>query len=258
MKTSPFFLWPKLILAILVVSLSTALASADGFIWPIPPSPSVPTINLAVKYHHVTVTIENQIARVHIDQIFHNPNDFDVEGTYIFPVPTDATLSTFSMYVDGEELTGEIYEQEEARQIYEDTVRQLIDPALLEYLGQGMFQATIYPIEANSDKRVEIDYTQLLEKTGDALHYIYPLNTERFSSENLESVTISVDITTNQPIKNLYSPTHTIATSKTDEYHATASYEETNILPKNDFELIISESKEAALKCCSNKFVRKL
>lgn len=244
MKTSPFFLWPKLILAILVFSLSTALASADGFIWPIPPSPSVPTINLAVKYHHVTVTIENQIARVHIDQIFHNPNDFDVEGTYIFPVPTDATLSTFSMYVDGEELTGEIYEQEEARQIYEDTVRQLIDPALLEYLGQGMFQATIYPIEANSDKRVEIDYTQLLEKTGDALHYIYPLNTERFSSENLESVTISVDITTNQPIKNLYSPTHTIATSKTDEYHATASYEETNILPKNDFELIISESKD--------------
>ena len=243
MKIFRLFKWVNLGLIALVFFLTSSIASADGFIW-IPPDPIVPTINLSVKYHHVTVTIDNQVAQVHIEQVFHNPNDYDVEGTYVFPVPDGATLSAFSMYVDDEELIGEIYEKEEARQIYEAIVRQMIDPALLEYLGQGMFQATIYPIEANSDKKVEIDYTQVIEKTDDALNFVYPLDTESFSSENLENVTISVNITTNQPIKNIYSPTHNIGTSKTDEYHATASYEENDILPKNDFELIITESED--------------
>jgi len=37
---------------------------ADGFIIP------EPGINMAVKYHHVTVTIQNQVAHTEVDQVF--------------------------------------------------------------------------------------------------------------------------------------------------------------------------------------------
>ena len=62
--------------------------SADGFIIP------EPGINVAVKYHHVTVMIENQVAHTEIDQVFLNDTDLDsVEAMYVFPLPEGATFT---------------------------------------------------------------------------------------------------------------------------------------------------------------------
>jgi len=73
---------------------------------PIRPCPPVPpplgSTPLTVKYHKVTVTIEDQVARTHVDQVFVNDSTFAQEGTYIFPLPLDATVSQFAMWVDGQ------------------------------------------------------------------------------------------------------------------------------------------------------------
>jgi len=39
---------------------------------------------LVIRYHRVTVQIENQVAVTHVDQVFYNPNDWAVEGIYMF------------------------------------------------------------------------------------------------------------------------------------------------------------------------------
>ena len=59
---------------------------------------------LAIKYHRVTVTIDNQIATTHVDQVFLNDSAIDLEGLYIFPLPADAAVSDFAMWVDGKRL----------------------------------------------------------------------------------------------------------------------------------------------------------
>lgn len=230
--------------AIFSLLFLTNTALADGMIIIEPPifPPPVPTIDLAVKYHHVTVNIENQVAQVHIEQVFKNTNDYEVEGTYMFPIPEDAVLSDFGMWVDGEKLEAEVLEKDEAQRIYEEIVRRMIDPALLEYVGQGMFKARIYPIEANSEKKVEIDYTQVLTKDNDTIRFLYPLNTEKFSSEKLENVTVTVNIKGNEALKNIYSPTHNVAINKKGLKEASASYEENDVKPDRDFEVIYSES----------------
>ena len=46
--------------------------------------------------------------------------------------------------------------RDQARAIYEDIVRQQRDPALLEYVGRGAFQASIFPIPAGAERRMEI------------------------------------------------------------------------------------------------------
>lgn len=38
----------------------------------------------------MNVTIENQVATTHIEQLFRNPNDWMLEGTYFFPLPPGA------------------------------------------------------------------------------------------------------------------------------------------------------------------------
>ena len=90
------------IIAVLVVCLAfPGEARADGIIIPEPPicdpgpCPPVPfpIAQLNIRYHRVTVNIEDQVAITHVDQVFYNPNEWAVEGTYIFPIPQDAAIT---------------------------------------------------------------------------------------------------------------------------------------------------------------------
>ncbi|MFC2154430.1 VIT domain-containing protein [Candidatus Altiarchaeota archaeon] len=242
----------KILLVVLFFTLCVDLARADGFIIPepirpIPPHPPYPPPEipyLAVKYHHVDVTIDNQYAETKIDQVFMNNYPRDLEGTYIFPLPEEASISKFSMYVDGEELTGEMLERDEARRIYEDIVRKMRDPALLEYVGRDMFKARVYPIPANDDKRVKLAYSEMIKCDTGICRYVYPLSTEKFSSEKLEDVYVKVVIESKIPIKSVYSPTHEVEVDWINENKVEVSYEDEDVLPKKDFEIIYTVSEE--------------
>ncbi|HRZ58371.1 MAG TPA: VIT domain-containing protein, partial [Candidatus Paceibacterota bacterium] len=56
---------------------------------------------LDVTFHRVEAKVRDQVATTWIDQEFYNPNDRQLEGTYIFPVPRGAQIDKFSMEVDG-------------------------------------------------------------------------------------------------------------------------------------------------------------
>lgn len=232
--------------AFLCLYLATAqVASADGFIIPVPPPHVVEIVpDLAVKYHHVRVTIEDQVAETHIDQVFLNDSPYDLEGTYIFPLPEEAAISDFAMFVDGERLSGKMLDKDEARRVYESIVRRRRDPALLEYVGRNAFQASIYPIPAHGEKRVQLAYSQVLLAEKGLVHYVYPLDTERFSSRPLEEVVITIDLESRVPIKAIYSPSHKIAVERTSETSARVSFEANDVRPDKDFELYYSISED--------------
>lgn len=229
----------------------TKPGKADGIIIPEPPIcdpcpiPS-PMSQLVIRYHHVTVTIEDQIATTHVDQVFYNPNNWDVEGTYVFPIPKDAAVNNFILWMDGEPVQGEIMDAKEARQTYEQIVANLRDPALLEYADQGAMQARIYPIPSKGERRIELEYTQALAAENGLVEYLYPLGTEKFSIDPLEDVSITVDITSHQPIRAAYSPSHSISISREDDHHLRAGYEERDVLPDEDFSLIYSVGESEA------------
>ena len=169
--THHFLQQPLLTLGLLFILLLFMLifaahpVSADGFIIPQPPvDRPIPwrDVPLTIKYHRVNVTIEDQVATTKVDQVFVNDAGFAVEGTYIFPLPEDAAVSSFDMWVDGKKLEGKLLGRDEARRIYEDIVRSQKDPALLEYVGRGAFQARIFPIPPRGERRIELTYTQVL------------------------------------------------------------------------------------------------
>jgi len=224
---------------ILLLAISAGTVWADGIIIPEFPFP-----NLAIKYHRVEVEIEDQAAHTEIDQVFLNREPRDIEGTYIFPLPRDASFSAFSMHVDGEPLAAEILEADEAREIYEEIVRQRIDPALLEYVGQGAYRARIFPIPAEGEKRVQLAYDELLTMDADIVRYLYPLNTEKFSSEPLEDVSVAVTIRSSTPIKAIYSPSHEIFIERNGENEAKVVYADEGVTPDKDFVLYYTVARE--------------
>ncbi|MCU0503223.1 MAG: VWA domain-containing protein [Anaerolineae bacterium] len=223
-------------------------AAADGIIVPQPPRDrpiSWREIPLAVKYHRVEVTIKDQVATTHVDQVFVNEAAFPVEGTYLFPLPEDAAISSFDMWVDGQKLEGKLLGREEARAIYEEIVRKQRDPALLEYVGRGAFQARIFPIPPRGERRIELTYTQVLPQKDGLVHYRYPLNTEKFSARPIGEVAITVRLEDKAPLRAIYSPSHPVVVMRDGDRRATASYEARNVRPDRDFDLYTSVSNEA-------------
>lgn len=231
--------------ALFALLLRPMPVTADGIIIVHPPPGRViSTTPLAVRDHLVTVTIENQVATTRIDQTFVNPSDVALEGTYVFPLPAGATISEFNMWVDGKRWEGQVLSRDEAREIYERIVRRRKDPALLEYVGRGAFQASIFPIQPGDERRIELGYTQVLAMDQGLIEYVYPLNTEKFSARPLERVSITVNIASDVPLRAIYSPTHDIAVFREDETHARVGYEDTNVLPDRDFVLYYSVTPE--------------
>jgi Ca-activated chloride channel homolog len=234
-----------MLLAVFAAAVLAAPAAlrADGFIIPDPrPGEQVPP--LSVKYHHVKVEIVDQVAKTSVDQVFINHFGRDIEGTYIFPVPEGASVSDFAMFIGNERVQGEILDSREARRVYEDIVRRLRDPGLLEYMGRNLFRARVYPIPARGEKRVQISYTEVLKAENGLVRYLYPLNTERFSRDPLTDVGISVRIESRVPLLNIYSPSHRISVRKDGEGAARASYEAKDVRPDKDFLVYYSLSKD--------------
>lgn len=240
------------LLAVLATIIPANGVNADGVIVvdppacdPVCPEPVYVGDQLVVRNHKVDVTIDQQLATTEIDQIFHNPNDWTAEGTYLFPVPVGATIDQFSMTVDGKQVDAQLLEADEARDIYEQIVSQMRDPALLEYLGQNLIQARMFPIEPGDDAQIQIRYQQVLTAENGVVHYRYPLNTERFSAAPLESASIRVEVTSDEPVRAIYSPSHGIAVDQQDDTHFTAGWEATDVEPDTDFDLFYTLSNDA-------------
>jgi len=244
-------------LAWIPVSLISGLARADGFIvihnpppilppHPHPPMPPhYPFAPLEVKYHHVTAKITDQVAVTDVDQSFYNPNNQQLEGTYLFPIPVGAQIDKFTMDINGKPVEAELLDADKARRIYEDIVRKARDPALLEYAGQGLFKIRIFPIEPRSEKRIQLKYTQLLRSDSGMVQYLYPLNTEKFSAAPLKSVSIMVELECQQPIKSIYSPSHTVEIQRHGENRAVVGFEARDAKPDTDFQLFFAPENAA-------------
>ncbi|NNG27814.1 MAG: VWA domain-containing protein, partial [Ignavibacteriaceae bacterium] len=184
------------------------------------------------------------VATTYIDQEFLNPTDILMEGYYIFPIPVGAVINEFSMEINGKLAAAELLDAIKAREIYEQIVRQVRDPALLEYTNQGFFKVRIFPIEPRSTKRVKISYREVLNPDNGLYEYLYPLNTEKFSAKPLKDVSIKVDLQTNNEIKNIYSPTHPVDIVHKDNHNAIISFEEENTKPDIDFKLYYNTNND--------------
>lgn len=194
---------------------------------------------LNITHHRVTVSIENQIATTSVDMEFVNEGNALAEGTFVFPLPKGASVDQLTMFINGVAVEGKILPADEAREVYNEIVRQYRDPALLEYIGSSAIQANVFPIPPGESRRIEIKYSQVIEVENGLIHYVYPLKvTNLLSPRPVNELSIRVDVKSNDPISNIYSPSHPIAIRRDDANDSfSAGYESNTSLPQDDFSL---------------------
>jgi Ca-activated chloride channel family protein len=201
----------------------------------------------------VRVEITDQVAKTYITQTFSNDTDRNLAGTYLFPLPEDTTFSSFSLHIDGKPVEGKILEAQEARQTYEDIVRRMVDPGLLEYADHKTVRARIFPIPAHGTKKVELEYTQLLKAENGLLKYRFPLKTETDGAA-AEEVKVNVKLSSKQGLRTIWSPSHTVKTDKQDDHTAKVAFAGQDIVPDKDFLLYFSVSdKDMAANVLTHK-----
>ena len=219
---------------------------------PIPRPQPLPDA-LPVKSIKLDTKINGQVATTHVEQVFRNDTPYTLEGTYFFPIPESSSIIEFAIWENGKKLVGEVRSREEARRIYDEIVRRQRDPGLLEYAGKDLFQASIFPIPPNSDKKLELTYTQILNAESGTVAYRYPLGTGRNlwsrplpmedvsyrpnvgSQQKFGTVSGTVEIVGKEALRNIYSPSHQIDIKRKGETTATLSFETNG--NDNDFQL---------------------
>lgn len=215
---------------------------------PIPRPVPIPNA-LPVKSIQLDTKIIGQVATTHIEQVFRNDTPYTLEGTYFFPIPETASIVEFAIWENGKKLVGEVRSREEARRIYDEIVRRQRDPGLLEYAGKDLFQASIFPIPPNSDKKLELTYSQVLKAESGTVAYRYPLGTgrnlwQRQSNEDVRrnmptqkfgTVSGKIEIVGREALRNIYSPSHQVEVKRKGETSASVSFETSN--NDNDFQL---------------------
>lgn len=131
--------------------------------------------NISIKSHDVRVVINNGFAKTEVDQIFINTGDKNLEAVYSFPLPKEASLSELSLWIDGNEIIGEVLEKQQARQVYEDQKNKGNQTAVAEKEDYKDFNISVSPVLAGNETRVRLVYYQPLNIDLNVGRYVYPL-----------------------------------------------------------------------------------
>ncbi|MDQ3675176.1 MAG: VIT and VWA domain-containing protein, partial [Gemmatimonadota bacterium] len=183
------------------------------------------------KSSDVQVDLVDRVLRYEVTETFVNRGSRVGEADYMFPLPKGAAFQDLKLSINGEMVAGETMSADRARQIYEEIVRSQRDPALLEWMGYGLFRARIFPIGPGEERTVVLRFQVVAPREGDALRvdYFRGLRDSRSTlSQRFEAKTSFVLTYPNdRSYGTAYSPTHSIEQASGSIYSPASSVSET-------------------------------
>ena len=189
-------------------------SEAAGLLKPVNGSDS----QISIKRHDVKVVINNGYAKTQVDQVFVNTGGTELEAVYQFPLPKQASLSELSLWIDGQEVIGEVLEKQRATEIYEDQKAQGKDTAIAGKDDYKTFQVSVHPVRVDKPTRVRLVYYQPLHIDLNIGRYVYPLAEGGVDDERIafwsvddsvrETFTFDLVLKSTQPIKDVRLPAH--------------------------------------------------
>lgn len=208
---------------------------------PIPPPrpvPPPPEISYSVESLSINGRVNNQVAQVEVSQTFRNTGSRTLEASFVFPLPYDGAIDRMTLMVDGREIPARLLKADEARREYESIVRRNRDPALLEWVGTGMFKTSVFPIPPGQKRTVSLRYTQLCRRQDGMVDFLFPLSTAKYTSKPMRELEIRLNLREEEEIKNIYCPNHDVEVKRLDSRTVTVTYLARDIVPLTDFRLL--------------------
>lgn len=155
--------------------------------WPAPPvlplrqSPLIVTPAGQLPIRLVQVNIDGEVrgslVESQVELSFLNPNPRTLEGELQFPLRETQTLSGFALEMaDGTMMPAVPVPRATGRQAFEDTIRQRVDPALLEQTEGQRFRLRLYPLNSGQPRRVRLLISETLRADSHGAQLRLPLD----------------------------------------------------------------------------------
>ena len=195
---------------------------------------------IRIEKHIVKTVIEEGVAKTTVEQSFLNQNPVVLEGTYLFPISDEASITEFTMTMNGKVVKGEVVEKDKAREIYEGIVRRQRDPALLEYAGKRLFKASVFPLTPNAPVDISLTYVEQLRNEAGLYEYRYPLRTQSYSPGYVGTVAVAVSVRAAAGVKTVFSSSHQVSRSVKSDAQVDVAFEGREMEASKDFNLYYS------------------
>lgn len=194
---------------------------------------------LEVRKIDVAVELDDHTALTTVTHTFFNRGRRWQEGRFLFPLPKDAVVEDFTMWIGGREMPAELLDADKARKIYEDIVRSMKDPALLEFQDNGMLSLRVFPIEAGQEKVVKLAFRQSLKRTASLRQWRWPMTFASLDNAAIGQFKLDARVHSRDALNTLYVPTHDCRIERSGKT-GRVSFQASQFQPKNDLEILFS------------------
>ena len=214
------------------LSLPFAPASAQWILppEPIPPDRHLPPAGSAVarlESIRTEMSIRDQVAtRTTRMAYVVSGGAARNEATVYLPFDAKAQVNAFAVTMNGQRLAGDLLDADKSRRIYEDIVRQMRDPALLECYGSQLLRVRVFPLPPNGRFDLEVRTTELLPAEGGLVRVASPAVALGDDARAGVRVSFRAEIRDSVPIRTVFSPGRAVAVTRPSDREAVVSWED--------------------------------
>ena len=134
-----------------------------------------PAPQLSLSAMNLSVQVHGRMAEVTIEVTVFNPSDEEVEARFALTMPQDAVVTGYALDINGKLIDGVLIDQPKAKAVYEDEIREKVDPGLAEVTRGNQFRTRIYPIDAQGSRTVRLRFVAPVDVANGL---VLPLETE--------------------------------------------------------------------------------
>ncbi len=202
----------------------------------------------------VDVRIDENVATTSMEQSFLNLTGRDLEVRVMIPIPAGAAIDSSALSMNDQMVEGKLYDAQQAQTIFESIVNQRRDPALLRFVGDNIYEARVFPIPPNQERRLKFRYTQALTASSGMYDYKHILSGSQLYQNGIENFSFECTIRSKDPIGPVYSPSHQVAVNRIDERTAQIKLSGTNLSSDRNFQLYFAPSNsDVALRVITHR-----
>ena len=144
----------------------------------------------------VDTKIVGNIAQTTYEMAFYNPNRRLLEGELKLPLLGGQHIVGYALQIGGKYRESSVVEKVKAKQAFEHTIRQAVDPAIVEKRLGNHYTLRLYPIPSHGVKRVKVTIEELLTTHRGNYRYTIPF----VSKQKLSKFAFHLEITTPTPV----------------------------------------------------------
>ena len=156
--------------------VSLALFAEDEMMTPLPTVtlPSTQLEPIRLNSLNISTKITGNIAQTTYEMGFYNPNSRVLEGELKMPLLDGQSVVGYALEMNGVFRDAVVVNKAKAKESFENTIRQQIDPAIMEKTLGNNYKLRLYPIPNKGIKKLKVTVEELLSSKDGFYKYVVP------------------------------------------------------------------------------------